>query len=349
MLTEQAALQLIQDGLNFPPLTIRVRDDYGPTRLSGTQSPDWVVNIAWEGGGSRDFAVEYKSVSGLASVRSALLAAKAAAYGTELLPLVMTPFLRQESLDELLREKTSGLDLCGNGVIYAPGAWCIYRTGEKNRYPATATVASPFRGERSIVVRALLSRRSFQKQTEIVAYLAEFGISAPTVSRVLTALEEDLLVTRKPTIQIERPDIVLDRLRESYRPAKPRSRRRIRLELTDVVKERLDSNARDSKSWYALSVPTKYTLLPSSSDMRRILTADADALLRGIAFVDDDRFPTFEIEETDSRVPFFGRTFEDGLWWTSELQEYLTLTAGGKREQEAAVALRQRVLAQRNF
>jgi len=88
-------------------------------------------------------------------------------------------------------------------------------------------------------------------------------------------------------------------------------------------------------------------MLPSSSGTQRVLTSDATRLIEGVSYQEDERFPTIELVETDSKLPFFDRRFEEGTWWTSPLQEYLQLANGGKREEQAAAAIRASFLAKK--
>jgi len=349
MLSESEAARIVEEGLRFPPFTITIRRDMVLESSASSRRPDWIFSIAWEGA-SRDFAVEYKNSGSMSTLRAAIVQAGSIAYANksrDLLPLVLVPFLRPQALDELVREKMSGLDLCGNGVLFAPRAWCAYRSGEKNLYPETVPVRSPYRGDQSLVARALLTREEFRTQTEIVEYLGEYGIVASTVSKVLRALEEDLIVSRKPIIRLERRDELIDRLRENFTPLKARSAKRLRVELTNPTKERLADNASRAKIWYAVSAPERYTMLPSSSGTQRVLTSDATRLIEGVSYQEDERFPTIELVETDSKLPFFDRRFEEGTWWTSPLQEYLQLANGGKREEQAAAAIRASFLAKK--
>ncbi len=341
MPTETSILDDLQSKLSFPPFTIRVRKDMDFSALPPDQRPDAVLNIEFPENGSRDFALTYKSVGGLANLRVAIMSAQALAYASKhLLPLVVVPHLRPDALAELMRQRVSGLDLNGNGVLYAPGSWVGYRTGEKNQYPSTAPISSPYRGEQSIVCRALLAKRSFDSQSDMVRALEAFEIRASTVSKVLSVLAEDLIVRKKPRIILERPDILLDRLRENYRPPKILSTQRLRLIFTDTAKATMAANAAAARVWYAMSTPDVYTLAPSGDSTRPIFTTSAQNLMNGVSYEPDDRFPNIVLIETASRFPFFGRVNVDEFWRLSPLQEYLALSQQGKREREIAETLR---------
>lgn len=337
---------MVERGLVFPPLVLRIRRDVDWGSTPERQRPDWVLNIEFEGG-SKNFAARYKGSAGLKNLRLALMEAQSLAYTSKaynMEPLVIVPYLNTEALNELVAQKTSGIDLCGNGVIYA-GTWFAYRTGAKNKFPSSAPVKSPYRGEQSLVTRALLSQRVFKTQQEIVVSLSQFDVAASTVSKVLRALEEELMVEKKPAIRALRPGALLDALRENYRAPKIQRTKRMRRMTQDDAYQRLADNAERLGVLYAVSSPERYAVLPGSSNVVRVFTNDAKSLLAGIDLVEDDRFPELEVLEIESRLPFLGRENENGRWWTSPLQEYLALSNGGKREQETAETIRPRILA----
>ncbi len=344
-LTEKAALNELESKLRFPPFQITVRNDKDFGSMPMSQRPDAILNIRYEPAGSYGFAVKYKSTGGLANLRVAILTAQAIAYANKgLFPLVLMPFLREEALDELVRQQVSGLDLSGNGVLYVPGVWFGYRTGEKNQFPSTLPKSSPYRGEQSIVGRALLIQNEFATQSALVQYLTEFTVTNSTVSKVLSTMAEDLIVRRKPRITLERPDVLLDRLTENYRPPKTRKVQRIRFDLTDDVKAKMAANTWDTQIRYAIESPDRYTVAPSSGAMLQILTNDWERLMKDIPYQSDVRFANVELTEIDARFPFFGRELINGLWYTSPLQAYLTLSLGGKRERQIAATLRAQLL-----
>jgi uncharacterized membrane protein len=85
--------------------------------------------------------------------------------------------------------------------------------------------------------------------------------------------------------------------------------------------------------WIIRRAPARYIPWPASEDIPRIITTDRARLLEGIDVAYDDRFPTAEIVEVTARFPLFDRESENGAYWSSRVQEYLTLSAGGTREQ----------------
>lgn len=344
MLTKNDVQRALIKGLDFPPFSVELRPETSEVPASRRFQPDFLLSVRWAGV-VRDFAVEYQSTPGLSRLRSAIAQAKALAYSNPaFLPMVLMPYLSPEALDELVRAEISGLDLSGNGVIYVPGSWFAQRTGAPNKFPDSAPIVSPYRGNQSIVARAFLAQPAFGKQTELVSYLSESGIAPSTVSKMLTAMEQDLLITKKPDIRVVRPDALLDRLRQDYSPPVSRYGEKVRLLGSETAWAQINKNVAERGMRYAISNPERYTVLPRSSSAFRVFTNSVEDFLAGLEYSPDERFPTLELIETASRVPFFDKRFTIDRWWTSPIQEYLELANGSKREAETAVAIRKQIL-----
>lgn len=74
-----------------------------------------------------------------------------------LLPMVMAPHLSETKLNGLAARGVSGIDLCGNAVVLAPGEWSFYRSGKPNRFPSTAPIKKVYVGTSSLVGRILFN------------------------------------------------------------------------------------------------------------------------------------------------------------------------------------------------
>lgn len=218
-----------------------------------------------------------------------------------------------------------------------------------NRFPESSPIVSPFRGNQSIVARAFLRKPEFNNQKEIVGFLRDSGIVPSTVSKMLAALEENLLISRDPIIRVVRPDALLDRLRDAYAPYTRRRVEKVRLIDGESAWARINNSAAGKDVRYVISDPQRYTVLPNNSLTRRIITNNINALLNGVEYTVDERFPALELIETDSRTPFFDKRETNGYSFTSPIQEYLELANGSKREAEAAVAIRKQILQQNSL
>ena len=155
--------------------------------------------------------------------------------------MLFVPFLSEQQLQELEREEISGIDLCGNGVVFVPGKFAVSRSGGKNRFPSSAPIKNIYRKNSSMVGRAFLVCAGYETVQEIRAEVNQRSLlvnrwdkkpmSLSTVSKALKTLEADLVVTREPTIRVLQPDKLLEKLNENYEP--PTVRQRIRLKLPE--------------------------------------------------------------------------------------------------------------------
>jgi hypothetical protein len=238
MLTEDDARRILyRKGLDLGPLRASIVDD--EAELTSGKRVDLVIELAWERQ-TRRFAVEYKRGSTPKMIDAAILQARRAVEGEpSLLPMVMAPYLGKDSRERLLQEKISGVDLSGNAVIVVPGRWLIVLSGKPNRFPSSAPIKAIYSGTSSLVGRVLFSRPSFDLVTEVREEILARGgdVSLGTVSKVLKALGEDLIIMRRPGVKLVRPDRLLDRLRENYTAPKIRRREPGQLELTPQVYE----------------------------------------------------------------------------------------------------------------
>jgi hypothetical protein len=106
-------------------------------------------------------------------------------------------------------------------VIRAPNGVYIERTGKKNQFPDTSPIKKIFEGTSSLVSRALLLKKEpFQSLYEVVDFIIKRGgdITLSTVSKVVSSLEEGLLIMKTETgIAVTNREKLLDKLLEGYR------------------------------------------------------------------------------------------------------------------------------------
>lgn len=89
--------------------------------------------------------------------------------------------------------------------------------------------------------------------------------------------------------------------------------------------------------------PTKYSLMPGGEQSLVVYAPSIETILRGVEFTESCRFPDVELVETDDQTVYVDRRREDGFYWTSPLETYLALRAGGKRERETAEQMREEI------
>jgi hypothetical protein len=343
--------------VEFPPLNV-VEVDYAPA-LRATSDyqrwmrnrPDLLVDLEWQGE-REQFLVELKQRSTPSDVEGAirqlqgyLQAFAPSRPGRELRLMVMAPYLSPEALDRLSAENISGIDFSGNGVVTIPGKWFVYRTGAPNRFPSSAPIKNVFSGSSSLVARAFLLRREFPSVGEVQEEISRRGgsISLPTVSKVLKTLEEELIIGKGETIRLLDAKRLLDQLLKNYREPRVRRRLKIKVGSFEDALSQFKSNADRDEVLVAGDSPSRYVVMPSV-DALRIYTSSTEGLLRGVDFEETTRFPSFELVETSDQTVYFDRRKGDGFYWTSPIQVYLELAAGGKREQETAAQLREDLL-----
>jgi hypothetical protein len=261
--------------------------------------------------------------------------------------MVVVPYLSPRALDRLREEKVSGIDLSGNCLVVVPGEWFIRSTGAKNRYPARASIKNVYRGVSSLVARVFFARPDFPSVQDILNEILSRGgkITLPTVSKALKGLEEDLLVGREEIIRVLQPDRLLDLLLENYRA--PVVGRRLQIKVTDRegTFRQFARNARESNVYVAGDLPSRYVVLPTTDDVRRIYASSVEAVTEGVEFEEYSRFPNVELVEVEDQTVYFDPDEENGFPWISALQTYLILASGGKREQEAAAQIRPDLIA----
>src|SRR5207249_2976520 len=100
---------LARGSISLPPLRFRLEK----SRSSGPDSGvDAIVKADW-GGQPLTFAAQIKRYSSDQSVFQASRESRFAAEKLSILPLVITPWLSDEQLENLESQGVSGIDLCG--------------------------------------------------------------------------------------------------------------------------------------------------------------------------------------------------------------------------------------------
>lgn len=352
-LTEKRVIELLKEGINFSPLqtvSIRPEPDVNLDRRSGRWGhPDLTIDFLWQDRRHVFLAEVKRSATprileeSVRQLRNYLDEAQGTANSAEYFPMLVVPYLSPDGLARLIEANVSGIDLSGNGVVIVPGEWFIYRTGAPNRYPTSAPIKNVFRGTSSLVARVFLIRPKFGSVTEVYEEIKQRGgeITLPTVSKALKGLQEELLIGREEKIRLLDPERLLGMLEQNYR--RPVGRRRLRVKFLTGRSEGLAAVASNSDANNLRVVgddPTRYALMPGGEQALNIYTPSIETALRGIEFTENSRFPDIEIIETDDQTIYFARRQADGFYWTSPLESYLALQAGGKRERETAEQMR---------
>lgn len=345
MLTEAEALQRVTSGrFAFPPLELLTTEPQPGGLPQGR--PDLMLEFRW-GKRTARFLVEYRSVATPRRLEEALALVRDYAGQEEGRPMLMAPYLDEDWLDRLAEEGISGLDFSGNGVVVVPDRWFVYRTGQPNAFPTSQYIQDIYRGRSSLVPRVLLVQPQFDQVTEVREEIVrrDGEVSLSTVSKVLSRLEEELLVSREDGVKLIQPGQLLDRFVDDYRP--PEVRRRIAGRVPDLeaaLRTTLETAERNDVSVVGKAEGV-YASFPGAEETTTLFTDDLDALLSSLEMEETRRFPNLQLLETDDETVYFDARRRDGFVWTSPVETYLELAIGGKREQEVAEQLRENLLA----
>ncbi len=165
--TEREMIEQLQMGrVSLPPLSFRLLK--GRPQAEGNLRFDALVEASW-GEIIAKFAVECKSLSTPKAFQDGLNLLKTSSLPKGCRPLLFVPFLSERQLQELEREKISGIDLCGNGVVVVPEMFAIFRSGEKNRFTSSAPIKNIYRKNSSMVGRVFLLRSGYDTVQDVCA------------------------------------------------------------------------------------------------------------------------------------------------------------------------------------
>jgi hypothetical protein len=270
-------------------------------------------------------------------------------------PLVLVPYLSGEQLEILEGQAVSGIDLCGNGVVVVPGQLLVCRTGAPNRFLREGKIKNVYRRNSSVVARAFLLVPEFPSVSEARSRIVQWGgaVTLATVSKVCSAMEEDLVIERKRTgptparqIRLLQPDKLLDLLAANYQAPDvtrtfsgrttlaPEGLREALGQWQQAGKGQVVRTGADSVEAYAVmardAVQTFYC-----TDVAGVVRWLGERVREGARFA-NVRF----LETRDALVYFDHRP---GLV-SSPIQTYLELEAGDKRDRETAEQVRRAIL-----
>jgi DNA-binding transcriptional ArsR family regulator len=317
---------------------------------------DAVVVASWRSQQAK-FVVECKALSTPKGFDDAVRKCQDSSPPSGVLPMLLMPYLRESQLQALETKGISGVDLCGNGIVVAPGRFTVFRTGAENQFSTYSPIKNVYRKNSSMVGRVFLATPFFESVQQIREAVnarnllltrwrrTPMGLS--TVSKALKVLEEDLIVDRQMGVRLVGPDKLLEALVDNFvRPSKePRIQLKVpgdRASVMQLLRARAD----------AVSLPIVATGLSSVSqyavmqreDMLSVYCPDIATLRDSLNGKETDRFPNVELIESSEQPLFFDAREAEGFLWASPAQAYLELMAGDKRDQEAAEQVRDYLL-----
>jgi hypothetical protein len=356
MLRETDILGALRAGnVALPPLRIQLVGVEPRTDVvGGPHRPDAYVDVQWEARTAR-FVVELRGQATPKVFRDAVEQVRAYASASEMLPMVVVPYLSPDRLGDLESRGVSGLDLCGNGVVVVPGELFVLRTGNSNQYPAGRRIRNVYTGASSLVARVFLVRPAYDSVQSVMDEIVQRGgaVALSTVSKVLKMLDEDLVIRRAGrTSELLQADELLDRLADAYKPPAIRARRKYRWtgDRGDILATLRQSNGQVVLTG-AGSVD-RYAVMPRETTMQCYCRsiAELENKLKG-QLEESPRFPDLDLIETDdpsvyfdSRMNSLTSQLDGGIAIASPTQCWLELQAGDKRQQDAAVQVRGRIV-----
>lgn len=340
--------------------------DVAPFEISGLeleeQAPDRRIDarflLAWQGL-TLPFILEARGNSTPQVLESTISRMQQArSVYPESYPFLIVPYLSERAIARLLEAGVSGADLCGNLIVNVPGQWLVQRSGAPNRFPSSRPIKSIYQGKSSLVGRLLLSRPRFDRIGDVRDEIERRGesISIATVSKVLSALEEELIVEKTEGVRLIQPDRLLDELVANYELPGILGRRLGKIEEPEARLRTIRAQVEKVGGRIVGRREDLYTIAPSSGTPLRIYLSARDSLLPNDPVNDNslsvplseiewtDRFANVECVETDDPTPFFDAIERNSFPWCSKLQIYLELMQGGDREKGAAAQLRKEIV-----
>lgn len=317
-----------------------------------------VVEVEWNNQRAR-FVCQVERSSTPQTLKSAVAQAEFGARRAGLAPLVIVPYLSDAKLQLLAEIGVSGLDACGNAFIRSD-RFQFWRSGRPNVVRTPAPHLNPFRGDNSLFSQCFLLQGEFESLSELRAFATRRlktrtnsdieELRLGTASKTVQALREELMITKASgrLALLDRPRLVLE-LRNQFQP--PKVTRRIVGKTPHAPSATWDqlrtAEAKDGLRTAVSGVASAHRYGVMSPSAKLILYVDnAGSALRALELREGSAFANCEIRETPKNAPFFDlRPDEKEIPWASPVFTWLELSRGSAREQEAAAALQDRILA----
>ena len=258
-------------------------------------------------------------------------------------PLLLLPYI-SSSVEALARETgISVLDLNGNYVLQTDQILAI-RLDQPNQYKESGGIKNVFQGTSSIVCRYLLHEPGPHETVSSIhdgIHALDGRASLSTVSKVLSTLHDEMIIEKAARIRVLQPRKLLVNLRNEYQP--PRTVRSAMLNLPDARQKKEEILSELSGwalwIWSGMSSAERYaTTTPSQQDVayvRELPTASNQ-----LTEYEDERFYNCVLHETPDDMVFVGHQGP----YASDVQTYLELMQGDKREREIARQVEHHIL-----
>lgn len=261
------------------------------------------------------------------------------------LPTLIVPYLNPSVIDLLKLNRISGLDLNGNYYIVTDDIIAI-RLDQKNEYKESVPIKNIYGRSSSLVGRFLLrENKTYQKVSDIYNGIKELSgeIALSTVSKVLTGLEEQLIITKDNSeIRLIQPNKLLSNLKMNY--SNPGVYKILRVKLPESMieaKELLNKYFLGNWIWAGETSAAKYASTTSTKEFT-VYCKGIDIPEEFMLNYVDIRFYncTYLLLPKSEEYVFFDSQEE----YASRLQTYLELSQLDKREKEIAQDIEKDIL-----
>ncbi|GEM_PF-894354 len=355
-LTEEQVIQSLKSmGEQYSPLMINSLAEQ-VSMPEGSQV-DAVIEFSIQNGPSFKAVAEIAPVSTPQNIlRSARQLADyfGKAKKTNMVPLVIAPYIGAKQAKILADKGISWIDLSGNMSVRVSNRVYIERTGKPNSFPDTAPIKKIFQGTSSLVSRALLLQpEGFESLTKITDFITQRSgktIMLSTVSKVLKKLEDELLINRsKSLITAANPEKLLERLAEGYKNSTERKRRNPYKFVIEGIEQLSDGMTALSKDYIACGFYAAQIKGMAVTDQKAIFVKDIEqfrrkAEIKLVSVIPDAEYGNFIITETNDPGVWFNADWRITGSVVDDIELYLEMMVDTPRGPKIAEQLKRRIL-----
>lgn len=344
------------------PVTVSVVAEHPVAKIAKESfQADLLLQVTYDNNSVR-FVASTKTTSSRRTIKDACVQAISHSSVYNAPPMIIVPFLDQDQLMEIndAFPPVSAFDLCGNALIRVPGKLFVFASGKPNSFPDSRSIKNIYQGTSSLVARLLLTQPCQKSVSAFQRQIEKLGgkISLSAVSKVLSQLKENLIVTSKNSeLRLFDPLMLLTNLLNSYSAPPISAEKSIKLNgslaTRDAIPGILTATALKLKYKFCLTGASSFPCFGvgavepmltfySSGDIAELLKTASES--GEITWQEDEIFPNARIIQTDDPSVFFdSRPFMNALA-ASPTQCYLELRKGDKRQQDGAEQVKRYIL-----
>ena len=272
---------------------------------------------------------------------------------TNMVPLVIAPYIGAKQAKILADKGISWIDLSGNISVRVSNRVYIERTGKPNRFPDTAPIKKIFQGTSSLVSRALLLQpEGFTSLYEMVDFINNRNakITLSTVSKVLKILDEELLINKgESLISVADPEKLLEKLAEGYKNSTKRKRRNSYRFVIENIQQLSPGLVGECKDYLAYGFYAAQIKGLAVTDKMTIFVKDIEQFRRKA----EEKWVSITVDEEFGNV-IITETNDPGVWFNpdwrlidsvvGDIELYLEMIADTPRGPKIAEQLKRRIL-----